>query len=99
MGSPRRSFTATLLSNGMVLVAGGGEYPPFNSTAQLYDPTTDSWTITGNPIVTKRAGATATLLPNGKVLLAGGTDATKDLGSAELYDPVTGRLESDGKPE
>ena len=90
MGSPRRSFTATLLSNGMVLVAGGGEYPPFNPTAQLYDPTTDTWTITGNPLVTQRAGATATLLPNGKVLLAGGTDATKDLGSAELYDPVTG---------
>lgn len=90
MGSPRRSFTATLLSSGMVLVAGGGEYPPFNSTAQLYDPTTDTWTITGNPNVTKRAGATATLLPNGKVLLAGGTDATKDLGSAEVYDPATG---------
>jgi hypothetical protein len=90
MGSARRSFTATLLANGMVLVAGGGEYPPFNSTAQLYDPTTDTWTITGSPKVRKRAGATATLLPNGKVLLAGGTDATQDLGSAELYDPATG---------
>ncbi len=96
MGSPRRSFTATLLSNGMVLVAGGGEYPPFNSTAQLYDPTTDAWSITGNPIVTKRAGATATLLPNGEVLLAGGTDATKDLGSAELYDPATGTWSGTG---
>ncbi|HEY2711187.1 MAG TPA: kelch repeat-containing protein [Chthoniobacterales bacterium] len=96
MGSVRRSFTATLLSNGMVLVAGGGEYPPFNPTAQLYDPTTDTWTLTGNPIVAKRAGATATLLPNGKVLLAGGTDATKDLGSAELYDPATGTWSQTG---
>jgi len=96
MGSPRRSFTATLLSTGMVLIAGGGAYPPFNSTAELYNPTTNIWTITGNPNVTKRAGATATLLPNGKVLLAGGTDATKDLRSAELYDPVTGTWSQTG---
>ncbi len=99
MGSPRRSFTATLLDNGQVLVAGGGDYPPFNSTAQLYDPTNDTWTITGNPIATKRAGATATRLSNGQVLLAGGTDATQDFDSAELYDPVTGTWSATGKPD
>lgn len=72
--------TATLLSNGKVLVAGGG-----NAVAELYDPTKGTWTRTGS-MRDAQWGHTAVLLPNDKVLVAGGAGLT----SAELYDPVKG---------
>jgi WD40 repeat protein len=95
MANRRLAFTATVLSDGRVLVAGGGDYPPYNPTAELYDPAIRIWAITGNPIAAKRANATATLLPNGQVLVAGGGDGS-DLRTAELYDPATGTWSSTG---
>src|SRR5438094_6895183 len=84
----RAYHTATLLSNGKVLVAGGvvNENVGTIQTAELYDPVTGIWSRTGN-LNRLRYGHTATLLPNGKVLVAGGYSAGN---SAELYDPVTG---------
>ena len=75
----RANHTATLLPNGRVLVAGGGNL----KSAELYDPATGQWYATG-PLQVGRSSPTATLLPNGKVLIVGGYNA-----SAELYDPVT----------
>ena len=83
--------TATLLSNGQVLVAGGGGNPIFENVAaaELYDPTTHAWNFTG-PLSIARISHTAVLLPNGKVLVAGGTgDFSTNVTSAELYDPAT----------
>ena len=97
LNTGRSSYTATLLANGKVLVAGGTDptgYNPFNS-AELYDPATGTWSYTGN-LNKGRYGHTATLLPNGKVLVAGGvgdctpTGGCRDFKSAELYDPATG---------
>jgi galactose oxidase-like protein len=95
LNTAREAHTATLLPNGMVLVAGG-----FDSTfiasasAELYDPASGTWTATDN-LNTARAFHTATLLPNGMVLVTGGHDgptfAPSDvLFSAELYDPASG---------
>lgn len=84
----RSGQTATLLTDGQVLVAGGA-----NSSAELYNPATGTWTLTGS-MHTGRAGQTATLLNNGEVLVAGGTATSSTtfsaLSSAELYNPATG---------
>jgi hypothetical protein len=98
-----RSFghTATLLSNGKVLIAGGSGYVSANtyeysvSSAELYDPSTGAFSATGD-MTTARSSHAATLLPTGKVLIAGGltfdtnANGTSVVTSAELYDPFTG---------
>ncbi len=81
MNSGRAEFTATLLNNGMVLMAGGFWD---NNSAELYDPASGTFTPTGS-MNTSREEQRATLLNNGMVLVAGGYTA---LASAELYDPV-----------
>jgi hypothetical protein len=90
MQSARWGHTATLLPNGTVLVAGGccggaGGYLPFDS-AEIYDPFTNTWIVTGK-LHYARSSHTATLLKNGKVLITGGNPAYVE---AELYDSATG---------
>ena len=104
MSVARTDATATLLPTGDVLVAGGccevGNPYENLSSAELYDPLTGIWTLTGS-LNEARAGATATLLQNGEVLVAGGACNGQNYGcnageflvnqrSAELYDPSTG---------
>jgi lysophospholipase L1-like esterase len=92
MAVPRLLHTATLLESGAdagdVLVTGGEDSPNQSvASAELYDPTTGTWSPTGS-MATERAGHTATLLPSGKVLVVGGNFGKGP--SAELYDPSTG---------
>lgn len=90
MGNARRYNTATLLANGKVLVAGGDDDRGHDlASAELYDPSNETWTATGS-MKTARRQHMATLLPNGKVLVASGTSNGVALASAELYDPSTG---------
>jgi N-acetylneuraminic acid mutarotase len=96
MNSTRMLHTATLLPNGQVLVAGGytdeGSIPP-TSSAELFDPATETWTATATPLNLARAEHTATLLPDGTVLVAGGYDDHEYAGamaSVEIYNPATG---------
>ena len=84
MNTERYEFTATLLPNGLVLVAGGlGEVLINLASAELYDPASETWSVTGTlNIARSRHGAT--LLDNGMVLVEGGSSS--DNTSAELYD-------------
>jgi hypothetical protein len=91
LATARFLYTATLLPNGQVLVAGGGANCDFCdplASAELYDPVSGTWTVTGS-LANARKEHTATLLPNGKVLVAGGYNGNV-LSSAQLYDPTTG---------
>jgi N-acetylneuraminic acid mutarotase len=96
----REYFTATLLQSGDVLVAGGfancdDDFCFDNRQAELYDPTTGTWSKTGS-MHNAREQFTATLLANGDVLAAGGLNegggggAQSTYATAELYDPATG---------
>lgn len=87
--------TATLLADGQVLIAGGGDSGFPNANAKLYNPTSDAWIATGS-LTIARYSHTATLLPNGKVLVVGGDSFGFFLSSAELYDPSTGSWSATG---
>jgi hypothetical protein len=88
----RERFTATLLRNGKVLVAGGDYYDGVNAgvltESEIYDPTVGTWSATVS-MNTPRFGSKAVLLGNGKVLEAGGDPDFSDTptASAELYTP------------
>jgi hypothetical protein len=95
----RDSAAATLLLDGRVLIAGGEGYEVARS-AELYDPTTGTFSKTGSMARGHEVG-TATLLLDGRVLLVGGweyissTNRTESA-SADLYDPKSGTFSQTG---
>jgi uncharacterized protein (TIGR03437 family) len=90
-------YTATLLTNGEVLIAGGEDCSAPFASAGLYDPSNQKATGTGN-MTTGRELHTATLLPDLTVLISGSQLAGGDsLATAELYDPATGTFSATGK--
>jgi hypothetical protein len=96
--------TATLLTDGRVLIVGGrnnnctSNCPIYSlDSAEIFDPATGTFTQTGF-LNYSRYNHTATLLSDGRVLILGG-ETTEDLGTgndqvgwAEVYDPATGRF-------
>ena len=85
----RFGHTATLLTNGKVLVTGGctaSDCSTDTAVSELYDPTSNSWSTTGN-LNTARSYQSAVRLKTGKVLVIGGFTG---LTSCELYDPTSG---------
>ena len=89
--------TATLLSNGKVLIAGGfiGESDNTTASVEIYDPTSNTWSAAAS-MSTERADHTETLLPNGEVLVVGGNGKSACLSSAEIYDPANNTWTSAG---
>ena len=89
MTNGRVWHTASVLSNGKVLVTGGFGNLSFLNSAELYDPSTGTWTTTGS-MNNVRGYHTASVLSNGKVLVTGGIKRNTDCANgAELYDPLT----------
>ncbi len=93
MNVPRGGAGASLLPDGRVLIAGGGLNPARytgsddpSTTAEIYDPTTGTWTMTDNLNNARSGLSPLRLLPNGNLLAVGGTS----LGTSEEYDPTTG---------
>ena len=92
MALERDVHTATRLTTGQVLVAGGFGMQPspgggttsWLSSAELYDPGTGGW-ATAAGMAARRGLHTASLLPSGDVLVTGGTESTATHASAELF--------------
>jgi len=88
LATAREKHTATVLSSGKVLVAGGSVASGSNgaalASAELYDPTNNTWAAARSMTIA-RTGHTATLLPSGKVLAVGGSTSAA---ASELYDPA-----------
>lgn len=97
LSTARAFHSATLLSDGRVLVAGGCRSLTFPcpsadalASVELFDPSNGRWQAATPMATVRRGGHTATLLRDGRVLVVGGTGpAGAVLDSVELWDPAT----------
>lgn len=87
MKHTRCEARAVALDDGRVLVVGGiGEGI---GDAELFDPNSASFALTG-PLLTPRAvGFTLTKLDDGRVLVAGGDNFSGSIAALEIFDPNT----------
>jgi hypothetical protein len=81
MNFNRVLFSAVVLQNAKVLVAGGGVGSPV-ATAEIYDPNLNTWTQVAS-MNFARSQFAMTLLQDGRVLVTGGGQLS------EIYDPLT----------
>ena len=100
--TPHQFHHSARLKDGRILVVGGlgiNEQGAFQvlSSAEIYNPTSGSWTAGGN-MNTPRFGHAVITLPDGRVLVAGGSNSATGsepaLGTAEIYDPASNRWSS-----
>jgi hypothetical protein len=94
MALPRRHHNATVLPTGEVLVTGGTSGTAFDDqtqpvrAAEIWNPTTGTWTTLASNAVTRTYHGTSILLPDGRVLHAGsGSRTTPNELNAELFSP------------
>ena len=96
LNEARSGHTATLLSDGRVLVA--GRFGPSAITASAGSlirwPGCGRW---WGRWLRRCVGYTATRLADDRVLVAGGVTTTTVLDSAELFDPATGTWSAAGR--
>jgi Kelch motif len=84
--TPRIRHSATRLTDGTVLIAGGADGVDTLPSVELFDPSVGTWTATAD-MVTPRSQHRATLLADGRVLVFGGNTDDGHGAGAEIYDP------------
>jgi N-acetylneuraminic acid mutarotase len=102
MAQARWGHTATVLSDGSVLVA-GGTGPALDGTytvrAEIYHPGSNRWRSV-DPMATARGFHIASRLADGSVLVAGGLThphhTVNVTGASEFFDPATERWKPTG---
>ena len=92
MHDTRLWFSSDVLTDGRVFVA-GGEYGSGGSTAEVYDPSSDSWTLAPASGQTF-SDSISKILPNGSVLVA--PVYASPSGGTVIYDPVSNTWSSGG---
>ena len=90
MAAARQLHTATLLpagivANGQVLLTGGNNSTGTLGSAELWNSTNNTWTLT-TALTPGLQGHTATLLSNNMVLIAGGASSSGTVATSMLYD-------------
>ena len=83
----RSGHTATLLPGNQVLVTGGLTASGTTNTAELFDPTANTWTLLTSTLSDARSGNAAFVLPDSTVAIIGGSNAGAAVVSVELYNP------------
>lgn len=87
---PRSGGLAVDLADGRILVAGGFTQPSVTpvTCAEIYDPATNTWTVTGSLLRAPYSGGMVRT-PTGKVLFSSGNSSASE-SPGELFDPATG---------
>ncbi|SFN45786.1 Galactose oxidase, central domain [Dokdonella immobilis] len=89
------SSKPALLPDGRVLLASGGANPT-ETRSEIYNPATNTWTLTGSLNV-PRQWATVLTDVSGRIFLLGGKDTNgQELGSIIRYDPTIGQFVAAG---
>jgi len=92
----RARFTATLLGDGRILVAGGFNINGVLAENETYDPVSNSWHV-NTPMTFPHRDQAAALLHDERVLIAGGDCGDgRPCDKAETFDPLTGRWKKTG---
>lgn len=88
MSDIRGSTTAVRLTDGRVLVAGGGDGNVALSGTDVFNPMSNTWASAGAMNEARRGNETV-LLKDGRVLTAGGLQGSTVLASVEIWNPAT----------
>jgi len=90
MDVPRSRHISIALQDGRVLVAGGSTTGGgVTNAAEIYDPSSNSWSAISGGMTEARAGHTASLLKDGKVLISGGENSGVASSTLEMFNPAT----------
>ena len=89
----RSGHTATRLSDGRVLIAGGANSTGALNETEIYDPASATFSTAGY-MGAARTDHSATFLADGRVLIAGGHNGGGAVASTEIFDPATGAFTS-----
>jgi len=90
LNESRFGFSATLLQDGRILLAGGYEegFTKTLDSAEIFDPSDKTFTQIKSKMNFGRAMHSATLLDDGRVFFAGGISDANVLSSCEMFDPM-----------
>jgi len=90
LNKKRANHTATVLTDGSILVCGGTDGTQILDSCELYDRRINEWIIISTMTI-PRAYHKATLLPNGNVLISGGqtqlSNTISITNTSEIYYP------------
>lgn len=87
----RYNHNLIFLADGTLLAVGGNQVGHYNSPVEqpeLYNPTTNSWSLLPPQLAVRGYHSTAVLLPDGRVLSAGSDSEVALQNTYEIYSPA-----------